>query len=132
MRSRHLRAYCVALLLCAHGGRSWTLILKGDVPEPLTNTLWAAIGTPLLVLFLIWTTVVLLYRRKYLDVGHSPRDPGGDRFLTFWSSFTGNLKRLSLFLLTISYMPVARAILENFSGEYDPEILETSGYCTCM
>ena len=54
--------------------------------------------------------------RKYLDVGHTPRDEGGEGFTVFWRDFTGTLKRLSLFLLTISYMPVARAILQNFAG----------------
>ena len=66
--------------------------------------------------------------RKYLDVGHTPRVVGGDRFMTFWGNLKGNLKRLSLFLLTISYMPVARAILENFAGEYRPEALALTKY----
>ena len=72
-------------------------------------------------------TCDLSVARRYLDIGHNPRDIGGDRFLSYWSDFTSNVKRFSLFLLTVSYMPVARAILENFSGEYDPKILETSG-----
>ena len=57
-----------------------------------------------------------------------PRQQGGNRFKIFWGNFTGNLKRLSLFLLTVSYMPVARAILENFSGQYDEAALQRTGY----
>ena len=64
--------------------------------------------------------------RKYLDTGSDVPDVGGDGFTTFWSNFKGNLKRASLFLLTVSYMPVARAVLENFSGEYDPAVLSVT------
>lgn len=68
-----------------------------------------------------------LLLRKYLDVGHKPCQPGGDRFMTFWSKLKGNLKRVSLFLLTVSYMPVARAILEVYAGQYDTAVLDVTG-----
>jgi hypothetical protein len=51
---------------------------------------------------------------------------GGDTYISFWSKFTLLWKRLYLFLLTISYMPVARAILENFAGEYDADVLRNN------
>jgi hypothetical protein len=49
---------------------------------------------------------------------------GGDRFVVYWSQFTRALKRGTLFLMTISYLPVARVTLENFAGEYDNSILD--------
>lgn len=50
------------------------------------------------------------------------------KFHSFWSSTTRRTKRLMLFLLTVSYMPVARIILDNFADEHDQERLQKAGY----
>lgn len=71
--------------------------------------------------------LLFLHHRAYLDVGSEKPVIRGDRFTAYWSQYTVILKRASLFLLTISYLPVARVTLENFAGEYDPKILNLYG-----
>ena len=61
--------------------------------------------------------------RKYYDVGSKTPVLGGDTFVKYWSSFTRVLRRAMLFLLTVSYLPVARVTLENFSSEYTTSVL---------
>ena len=65
-RAQWLFAFCVVAVfvgpLFVNYPASFNLF-RGKAPQPLTNTLWAAIGSPVLVLFLVWTVIVLLFRR---------------------------------------------------------------------
>lgn len=45
----------------------------------------------------------------------------------YWGFFTRTLRRAMLFFLTVSYLPVARVTLENFSAEYSDRTLALYG-----
>lgn len=73
-------------------------------------------------------TSLPLLHRKYLDRGADRPEVGGESFQLYWSQFTRTLKRCIFFVLTIAYLPIARAVLENFAGEYDAKVLKLYGY----
>jgi hypothetical protein len=60
--------------------------VNGRSPHGATFTLWASIGSPLLAAFLVWLVFALVFRRKFLDIGHKPPVVNGERFVTFWSN----------------------------------------------
>jgi len=50
---------------------------------------------------------------------------GGPRFLLFWSRMKRFLQRVSLFFLTVFYMPASKLILRTFAPSVDPDVLGT-------
>lgn len=49
-------------------------------------------------------------------------------FKEFFSDFKRGVRRLLLFLLTVSFLPVCRVNLENFAPEYNTTTLQYYGY----
>ena len=57
------RALCRGWIRFFPACSAWSRLFSGHGTYPLTNTLWAAVGSPILALFIVWAVVVLLFRR---------------------------------------------------------------------
>lgn len=113
-----LASFGVGLLLDT---RSVDNLGNGNAPTGNTNTVTATLALIFTGVFLMWNIVVRTFRRKFY------KHRASAAFTKFWSRSKRNVQRASLFALTIGYMPVARMILTNFAGTYEPDALDTSG-----
>jgi Leucine-rich repeat (LRR) protein len=89
---------------------SYRLVSSGKWPSPRTNGLIAVGFIALTSLLSLWWLVVNVFRSHRLN-DHSANHT---QFFEWWLHRIFMLRRLSLFMLTILFMPVARVILSQF------------------
>ncbi|CEO96342.1 hypothetical protein PBRA_005013, partial [Plasmodiophora brassicae] len=80
---------------------------KGAPPSGEFIGLWEYICAPFVFVFVVWYLIAWRFRANCVGV------PQED-FLRWWYTRTYFLRRVSLFALTVFFMPVARIIMEQF------------------
>lgn len=107
----------------AYDPASFGRIASMDWPTPRTMGVFILGGSVFTGVFLLWLILVRVFRNHRLQ-DHSPNHT---QFFEWWLARIFWLRKASLFVLTIIFMPVARVILSQFQCycEEDPWVLST-------
>jgi len=95
---------------------SFDRVTAGKIPDPVVNTLIAISWGVFFVFFLVWYSIVATFRWKYRK--EQRRDAVRTKFLAWFLRIKRRVIRVVLFFVTVSYMPVARVVLDNWAGQY--------------
>lgn len=125
-RARALAVWLFMLLASVAVGilvdlSSWDRILEGSLPTPRSNTIIAGAAGLVTAVALIWRIVIGVFRK------YAGAEAESTAFIKFWSTWRRAFQRVSLFLLTVAYMPVSRMVLENFAPDYNHARLDVNG-----
>ena len=131
VRSKGWAIYGCFLLLTVIAGFAYDIssvsrVAKLDWPAPRTNGVILLGVSVFTSLFLLWLVLARIFRSHRLN-DHSPNHA---QFFEWWLARIFWLRKISLFVLTIIFMPVSRVILSQFQCfcEEDPWV-ESAPQC---
>eukprot|EP00753_Platysulcus_tardus_P007329 PLAT15137.1.p1 GENE.PLAT15137.1~~PLAT15137.1.p1 ORF type:complete len:2194 (+),score=1373.13 PLAT15137.1:84-6584(+) len=107
-------------------------VSAGQQPEASTNTIIVLCGGVILFFYLLFHLVAYYLRRGYRKSVDPDGRQGGREFQQFWAKTKRGLQRLMLFLITVSYMPVAKIVLSAYADESNQDVLQKAGCTTTL